>query len=132
MPFGAKGMSPPCAMEVAMKRSIRAMRRAVLCRMFDLLEQTYGIDVNREEFVGGGVSLHGIDAALAFKSDPRLEELRGALERIDEGSFGVCIGCKSPISWRLLDEEPARRMCEKCEQEYNRSSSVLMEAHSLS
>ncbi len=114
-----------------MKRSIRAMRRAVLCRMFDILEQTYSIDVNREEFVGGGVSLHGIDAALAFKSDPRLEELRGALERIDDGSFGVCLGCKSPISWRLLDEEPARRMCEKCEKEYNRSSAVFMEVHSL-
>ena len=107
------------------------MRRAVLYRMFDLLEQTYGIDVNREEFVGEGVSLHGIDAALAFKSDPRLEELRGALERIDDGSFGVCLGCRSPISWRLLDEEPARRMCEKCEKEYNRSSAVFMEVHSV-
>ena len=29
-----------------MKRSARAMRRVVLCRMFDILEQTYGIDVD--------------------------------------------------------------------------------------
>jgi RNA polymerase-binding transcription factor DksA len=114
-----------------MRRSRRAMRRVVLCRMFDLLEQTYGIDVNRDEFIDDCAPIHEIDAALAFKSDPRLEELRGALERIEDGSFGVCIGCKSSIDQRLLDEEPARRMCEKCEQEYNRSSSVYMEAHLL-
>jgi len=107
------------------------MRRVVLRRMFDLLEQTYGIDLDREDFVGERTSLHEIDAVLAFKSDPRLEELRGALERIDEGSFGVCIGCKSDIDQQLLDEDPGRRMCEKCEKEYNRSSSVYMEAHTL-
>jgi RNA polymerase-binding transcription factor DksA len=130
MPFDAME-SVLCVKEVVMKRSTRSMRRVVLCRMFDLLEQTYGIDVDREEFVGERVSLHEIDAALAFKSDPRLEELRGALERIDDGSFGVCIGCKTDIEERLLDDEPARRMCQKCEKEYNRSSSVSMEAHLL-
>ena len=107
------------------------MRRAVLCRMFDLLEQTYGIEMDREEFVGGRVSHHEIDAVLAFKSDTHLEELRGALERIDDGTFGVCIGCKKGIDQRLLDEEPARRMCEECEKEYNRMSTVRMEAHWL-
>jgi RNA polymerase-binding transcription factor DksA len=114
-----------------MKRSMTAMRRVVLCRMFDLLEQTYGIDVDREEFVGKRMSLHEIDAVLAFKSDPHLDELRGALERIDDGSFGVCIGCKMEIDQRVLVEEPARRICEKCEKEYSRSSSVYMETHVL-
>jgi len=107
------------------------MRGVVLRRMFDLLEQTYGIDVDRDDFAGERTSLHEIDAVLAFKSDPRLVELRGALERIDDGSFGVCIGCKSDIDQRLLDEDPACRMCGKCESEYNRSSSEYMESHAL-
>jgi len=54
------------------------MRSLVLSRMFDLLDQTYGIDIDREEFVGERASLHEIDAVLAFKSDPHLDELRGA------------------------------------------------------
>jgi len=112
-----------------MRKSTRAMRRVVLCQMFDLLEQRYGIELDRASFVADGVSLHEIDAALSFKSDPCLEELRGALDRIDDGSYGVCIGCKTAIDWRLLVEEPARRMCEKCEKDYNRSSSVFMPAH---
>ena len=112
-----------------MGKSARAMRRVVLCQMFDLLEQRYGIELDRASFVADGVSLHAIDAALSFKSDPCLDELRGALDRIDDGSYGICIGCKTAIDWRLLVEEPARRMCEKCEKEYNRSSSVFMPAH---
>jgi RNA polymerase-binding transcription factor DksA len=114
-----------------MKRSRRAMRRLVLSRMFDLLEQKYGIDIDREEFLGERVSLHEIDAVLAFKSDPHLDELRGALERIDDGSYGVCIGCKTEIGQRLLDDDPACRICAKCVKEYNRPSSVSMETHSL-
>jgi RNA polymerase-binding transcription factor DksA len=114
-----------------MKRSRRAMRSLVLSRMFDLLDQTYVIDIDREEFVGERASLHEIDAVLAFKSDPHLDELRSALERIDDGSYGVCIGCKMDIDQRLLDEEPARRICAKCETEYNRPSSVSMETHWL-
>jgi len=107
------------------------MRNLVLSRMYDLLDQTYGMDIDREEFVGERVSLREIDAVLAFKSDPHLDELRGALERIDDGSYGVCIGCKMDIDQRLLDEEPARRICAKCEKEYSRSSSVPMETHWL-
>ncbi len=105
------------------------MRRVVLSRMFDVLDQTYGIDVDRRDFVEERVSLHEVDAVLAFRSDPRLEELRGALERINDGSFGLCIGCKTEIDQRLLDEEPARRICEICEKKYNRSSSAFVDAH---
>jgi len=112
-----------------MRKSTRAMRRVVLRQMFDLLEQRYGIELDRAAFVADSVSLHEIDAALSFKSDPHLEELRGALDRIDDGSYGICLGCKTVIDQRLLIEDPARRMCEKCEQEYNRSSSVFMPAH---
>jgi len=112
-----------------MRMSARAMRRVVLRRLFDVLEQRYGIELDRVAFSADSVSLHEIDAALSFKSDPCLEELRGALDRIDDGSYGVCIGCKTPIGWRLLVDEPARRMCEKCEQEYNHSSSEFMPAH---
>ncbi|HTR99360.1 MAG TPA: hypothetical protein VML00_06380 [Bacteroidota bacterium] len=112
-----------------MRKSARAMRRVVLRQLFDLLEERYGIELDRAAFETDSVSLHEIDAALSFKSDPGLEELRGALDRIDDGTYGICIGCKSPIDWRLLVEEPARRMCEKCEVEYNHSSSVFMQAH---
>jgi len=113
-----------------MQRNKRAMRRAVLARMFDLLEESYGVDISREEFVGEMISPHEVDALLSFKSDTRLVELRGALERINDGSFGICIGCKTEIELELLQREPARRMCARCEREFSRVTEDA-ESHAL-
>ena len=96
------------------------MRRAVLSRMYDLLEQSYVIDRSREEFVRDVLSLHEIDAILSFKSDPHLDELRGALDRIEDDTFGICIGCKADIGQEQLVDDPARRMCSVCEHEFNK------------
>ncbi len=93
------------------------MRRAVLDKLFDHLEESYGIDWTRESFVDDQLSLHQIDAILAFKSDPTLDELRGALDRIEAGTFGECISCKQVISQDVLDSDPTRRVCSGCEVE---------------
>lgn len=103
-----------------MKRSKRTLRRVVLGRMFELLDRSYGIDMSREQFVGSALSHHELEAILSFKSDPQLEELHGALARIDDGTYGVCIGCKKEIGEEILAAEPARRMCAACEQEFNK------------
>jgi hypothetical protein len=113
--------------EVNVMKRIRSMRKAVLSRMFDVLERTYGITVRREEFIGGSLSPHEIEGILSFKSDPRLDELHDALHRIEEGTYGVCIGCKHDIGQPILKEDPTRRMCNVCEQEY---SKPVMHLHS--
>lgn len=100
-----------------MRKSKRAMRRAVLDKLFGHLEESYGIDWTRESFVDGQLNVHQIDAILAFKSDPILDELRGALDRLEAGTFGVCISCKKPMSQEVLDSDPARRVCSGCEVE---------------
>jgi len=102
-----------------MKKSKRAMRRAILCRLFDHLEEYYGIEWTRETFVNGQLSLPQIDAILSFKSDPRLDELRSALGRLENGSYGVCLSCKRIIGQEILDTDPARRLCPECEEEYS-------------
>lgn len=94
------------------------MRRVVLSRMFDLLERTYGTDFGREQFVA--LSVHEIDGILSFKFDQHLDDLRGALDRIEDGTFGFCLGCKREIGQETLDGDPARRMCTFCEEEFNR------------
>ncbi|MCK5572096.1 MAG: hypothetical protein KAJ12_05020 [Bacteroidetes bacterium] len=101
-----------------MKKGKRAMRRVILSRLYDQLKERYTIDWSRESFVGGHLSLPQIDAFLAFKSDPRLEELRGALARLESGTYGDCCCCKGAIAQRLLDNDPARRFCPICESRF--------------
>jgi RNA polymerase-binding transcription factor DksA len=106
-------------MEVAVMKSKRVLRRAILVRLFDHLQDAYELDCPREAFVNGQLALREIDALLAFKSDPRIDELRGALDRLEHGVFGGCIACKREIDPELLEVDPAMRLCEQCERLYS-------------
>jgi len=102
-----------------MKKSKRVMRRAVLASLYDHVQDAYGVDWAREAFVDGQLSLNELDALLAFKSDQRIDELRGALDRLQSGTFGICLACKGRIDQELLDVDPAQRLCMQCEQLYS-------------
>ncbi len=101
-----------------MTKSKRVMRRLILSRLYDHLHDQYADLYPREMFLNGELSLHQLDAILAFKNDPVLEELRSALKRLDQGTFGICLGCKRPISQDVLDKDPTQRICSMCEQQF--------------
>jgi hypothetical protein len=109
-----------CGKEAPVMINGRMMRKAVLSRMFEHLERTYGMDLRRDEFIGGLISSHELEGILSFKSDPRLDDLHEALHRIDDGTYGVCLSCKHEIGSPVLEEDPASRMCSVCEHEFNR------------
>lgn len=101
-----------------MKKSSRHMRRIILERLYTHLKESYSISTN-ELLNGDHASLHQVDSILAFKSDSRLDELRAALERLEEDVFGLCLSCKEEIDPGLMDADPTRRLCEKCERVFS-------------
>ena len=101
-----------------MTKSKRVMRKLILARLYDRLREQYAVIHPREVLLNEEVSFHELDALLAFKSDPRLEELRLALDRLEDGTYGICIGCKSLINQAILDKDPAQRVCETCEHKF--------------
>ena len=101
-----------------MTKSKRLIRRKILSLLFDHLQEESSVYSARESFLSGEVSVCDVDALLAFRSDPALEELRHALDRLENGTFGVCLGCKSEISQEALDVDPTRRICAPCEQSF--------------
>jgi RNA polymerase-binding transcription factor DksA len=102
-----------------MKKSKRVMRRSILQCLYAHLQDAYGLEISSEEFVQGQMSDHEVDALLAFKSDPRIDELRSALDRLEAGSYGNCLACKDAVDQSLLDTDPARRLCGSCDRLYN-------------
>lgn len=50
-----------------------------------------------------------------------LYELDDALKRIDEGTFGICEECKSPITKTRLKALPYTRLCVKCQEKKERT-----------
>lgn len=101
-----------------MVKSKRVMRRQILARLCDHLHEQYAAIYPREMFERGEITLHEVDALLAFKSDPYLEELRQALERLESGAYGTCLSCKGPISQEMLDRDPTQRLCSMCEEKF--------------
>lgn len=107
-----------------MQNNVRSLQRTVLSKLFDHLQEHYGVDSSRDFFVDGRLNLHQIDALLAFKSDPQLNELRAALDRLEHGTYGVCITCKRPISREVLERDPGRCLCAGCEQGFNHGANL--------
>jgi DnaK suppressor protein len=53
----------------------------------------------------------------------RLREIRAALERIDDGSFGICLNCEEEIAPKRLAAVPWTALCIVCQEAAERISS---------
>lgn len=53
---------------------------------------------------------------LASNERQLLYELDDALKKIDDGTFGICEECKSPIAKNRLKAVPYARLCVKCQE----------------
>jgi DnaK suppressor protein len=44
----------------------------------------------------------------------RAVQILDALRRIDAGTYGICVGCRSPISYERLSAIPETTLCVRC------------------
>ena len=44
----------------------------------------------------------------------RLGEVRSALSRLDDGSYGQCVACGSEIDDGVLSADPVATLCDRC------------------
>jgi DnaK suppressor protein len=49
-----------------------------------------------------------------------LDKIQKALAKIEDGSFGLCESCESPISLKRLEARPETTLCIKCKEEQER------------
>ncbi len=49
-----------------------------------------------------------------------LDKIQKALERIDDGSFGVCEECSEDISVKRLEARPETTLCIRCKEDQER------------
>lgn len=53
---------------------------------------------------------------LAARAEEQLKDIQAALDRIDEGTYGLCETCGQPINPERLHAIPATTVCMKCKQ----------------
>jgi RNA polymerase-binding transcription factor DksA len=93
------------------------MRRSILALLVDRLRASADLEFPEGTRAFDRISTFEIGALFYVRSDPALDELRGALTRLENGTFGICNKCKSRIGWSLLLRDPRKRVCPDCEDE---------------
>jgi DnaK suppressor protein len=57
---------------------------------------------------------NNLSAAAALKV--RVSDIDSALNKIEQGEYGICESCKTEISEEVLDVAPESRLCSACKQ----------------
>ncbi len=116
------------------KKELKDFRKIVLKRKAEIIDDIQHISddtlkKSQKEASGdiSGYTYHMADVAtdnydrefslsLASSERQSLYELEDALKRIEDGSFGICNGCKGHISKIRLKAVPSARLCIKCQE----------------
>ena len=69
---------------------------------------------------------HAAERELAIRNLDReshlLRNVKAALQRMDQGSYGVCLHCEEEISQKRLEAVPWAAYCIRCQEMADRSS----------
>ena len=52
--------------------------------------------------------------ASGHRRDAALRHIAAALQRLDDGSYGICLECDEPINPKRLEFDPATPLCIAC------------------
>jgi DnaK suppressor protein len=56
-----------------------------------------------------------VTRVLALAAEAALSDIDGALQRLEDGSYGICERCAEPIPWQRLEVLPMSRLCTPCQ-----------------
>jgi DnaK suppressor protein len=63
-----------------------------------------------------------INSILSDRDRVKLKQIDDALERMDEGTYGVCESCGLEIAEERLEAMPFSRLCRDCQQDEEREA----------
>jgi DnaK suppressor protein len=94
-------------------------RAAVLRRMGAIAQDALDLDVEDD---GVPTSTYGQDGALTKTLEARLANIEEALERLEQGTYGICAECGNEIPPRRLQALPFAKLCVRCQSEADKSA----------
>ena len=69
-----------------------------------------------------------INMILTDREREKLDAIESAVERIDDGSYGMCESCESDIAEGRLEAMPFTRLCVSCQAEREKEDKLLRRA----
>lgn len=79
-----------------------------------LAEETGDLAIGAEDHLADSATetfMRELDDGLGENAEHLLAEIDAALQRIDQGTFGICVVCGGPIGEERLDAVPYATLC---------------------
>ena len=106
-------------MEAKELEKYRTLLEARQAELLNILRRRDGITIEKAADALDEVRL-AADRELMIHTLDReslqLREIRAALARIEEGSYGICLSCEQPIPKKRLDAVPWAAYCVRCQE----------------
>jgi DnaK suppressor protein len=99
-------------------------RNDILKKAKETLEEDMTLDTNDlpdEMDLASSEYLQSFTFRLRGREKTFLDKIGKAIERIDEGSFGVCEECGDDISVKRLEARPETTLCIRCKEDQERA-----------
>jgi RNA polymerase-binding protein DksA len=104
-----------------MSRDLSSLRQKLEAPLNNLEERAQRIELRLSDPGSPdweeNATLHEDDevlTALSEKAEGDIQEIRLAIQRIDEGTYGTCVRCHSPIAVQRLEALPFTANCITC------------------
>lgn len=68
-----------------------------------------------------------LNLLISDRDREKLIQIEEAIKRIDEGTYGTCVECESPIPKERLKIMPFARLCVSCQAEIEKSKTIEKE-----
>ncbi len=100
---------------------VRSRKKALQCKLNELLQPSAEREnIKVEHFADpldqlSSATTRDLAIHLVDRNSRLTSEVRSALTRIDEGTYGLCESCDDPIAARRLDAVPWARLCVSCQ-----------------
>ena len=105
------------------KKLLESKRSEIIRRAQQTLEHDMALDsedLPDEMDLASSEYLQAFTFRLRGREKTFLEKIQKALERIEDGSFGVCEECGEPISVKRLEARPEPTLCIRCKEDQER------------
>jgi DnaK suppressor protein len=121
------GMPRPAKMKKAelekFRKLLEAKRREIIRRAQQTLDEDMALDADDlpdEMDLASSEYLQSFTFRLRGREKLFLEKIQKAIDKIEDGSFGTCEECGSPISIKRLEARPETTLCIRCKEDQER------------
>ncbi len=105
------------------KNLLEGKRDAIVRRAQQTLSEDMTLDSNElpdEMDLASTEYLQSFTFRLRGREKTFLKKIQKAINKIDEGTFGLCESCESPIAIKRLEARPETTLCIKCKEAQER------------